>query len=138
MKLNLITATAVALMAAAPAARAADTVEFTKQEAEFLAFLATKDEQRKTLTVLFAIAEVSSLPTDAKGVAEYFATQAVESQFDAPGFPETAKNLVIIHRRACVRDIQMFIMGSHEVTGKPSKKNKAFFDKLLDFYIKSK
>lgn len=114
-------------------------IEFTKEEAKFLAYLASQEKQVDFMKALLNVADAVDFPTGRVDLAEYFVKKTVEAVLESPSIDKALANLDKIKCLKSAEDIQLFLAGKHpEVKGTASAKNKKFFVALSSCYTKNK
>lgn len=115
-------------------ALAGEKVQFTKEEAEFLAYMAKQDKQFALLKAGLVIAG-ADFPTSPTDLVDILAKKVVDVAFDAPQVETALKQLDSIQCSKSIEQVQLFVLGKHpEVKGMASQKNRKFFEALTKCY----
>lgn len=134
---SLIVASLCLVAAGATAAYAGERVEFTPEEARFLAHLAAQEKQIDVMKAVLRVVDAADQPwpTGPADLVEFLVKKSVEAAFDAPGVDQAIKSLDRIKCLKTSEQVQLFVQGKHpEVKGRPSARNKKFFEKLAACY----
>ena len=131
----IVAAFAIALLPSSGAAQANQKIEFTKEEADFLAYLVLDGKQIAQAKAILRFAEATDIPMNRADFAALLMKKSIEARFGAPDIEEAFKGLDKIKCAKNSEHIQFFIQGQHpEVKGRASGRNKKFFEDLLKCY----